>query len=117
MPRELLTVRAWCSIENDVRQSAGKKYYEYWVALLPQPEVSHKVNLTWENKVIDIPPSTAMELYETRQWTYETKDPVPLESFGATTRGPIGWRVLGRSGDKAAGANAGPFVENEDGWD
>ncbi|OBT82418.1 hypothetical protein VE02_08388 [Pseudogymnoascus sp. 03VT05] len=105
------------TIGNDIRQSAGKEFYEYWVALLPQSEVSHKVNLTWENKAIDIPPSTAMQLYETRQWSYETKNPVPLNSFGPTTRCPIGWRVLGRSGDKASDANVGLFVENDDEWE
>jgi hypothetical protein len=105
------------TIENDVRQSAGKEYYEYWVAFLPQSEVDHKVNLTWAEKTIDIPPSPAMQLYETRQWSYEAKDPVGLDSFGPTTRGPIGWRVLGRSGDKASDANVGLFVENDDEWE
>jgi hypothetical protein len=105
------------TIENDVRQSAGKVFYEYWVALLPQSEVNHQVNLTWAENTIDIPPSTAVQLYETRQWSYETKDPAPLDSFGPTTRGPIGWRVLGRSGDKASDANVGLFVENDDEWE
>ncbi|KAK5017435.1 hypothetical protein LTR16_001842 [Cryomyces antarcticus] len=37
------------TIENDIRQSAGKKSYEYWAALIPQSEVSpftrHKSSL------------------------------------------------------------------------
>jgi hypothetical protein len=91
------------SIENDVRQSAGKEYFELWSALIPQNVVNHQVQLLWASKTIDIPPATACQLYETRQWSYETKNPVPLESFGPTVRGPMGWRVLGRSGDKASG--------------
>ena len=43
------------TIENDIRQSAGKEFYEYWAALLPQSEVKHKINLLWSQQQIDIP--------------------------------------------------------------
>ena len=105
------------TIENDIRQSAGKEFYEYWAALLPQSEVSHKVQLLFSDRVIDIPPSSSMTLYETRQWSYETKNPVDLQSFGPTTKGPLGWVVLGRSGDKASDANVGLFVRRDDEWE
>jgi len=104
------------TIENDIRQSAGKEFFEYWAALIPQKEVSHQVKLLWEEKTIEVKPSESMELYSTRQWSYETKEPVKLESFGPTTRGPMGWRVLGRSGDKASDANVGFFVREDDEW-
>ena len=55
--------------------------------------------------------------YDTRQWSYETNDPKDLKSFGPTTRGPLGWVVLGRSGDKASDANVGFFVRRDDEWD
>jgi hypothetical protein len=102
-----------------VRESAGKEFYEYWAALIPQSEVRHQIQLLWSSQTIEIPPSTACKLYEDdkRQWSYETKDPVPLEKFGPTIRGPLGWRVLGRSGDKASHANVGLFVENDDEWE
>lgn len=105
------------TIENDLRQSAGKEFYEYWAALLPQVEVKHQVQLLFNSQTIHIPPSPACKPYETRQWSYETKDPVPLENFGPTIRGPLGWVVLGRSGDKASDANVGLFVRREDEWD
>jgi len=105
------------TIENDIRQSAGKEFYEYWAALLPQCEISHAVNLLWSGEALGIPPSPKMELYESRQWSYETRDPVDLTSFGPTTRGPLGWVVLGRSGDKASDANLGLFVRRDDEWD
>ena len=105
------------TIENDIRQSAGKEFYEYWAALLPQSEVSHQVQLLWSSQVLDIPPSPSMTLYEERQWSYETRNPVELSSFGSTTRGPLGWVVLGRSGDKASDANVGLFVRRDDEWD
>jgi hypothetical protein len=106
------------TIENDLRQSAGKEYFEYWAALIPQKEINHQVRLVWQdNKTIDIPPSPIMIEYPVQQWSYETKDPIPLSKFGPTTRGPIGWRVLGRSGDKAFDANVGLFVRHDDEWD
>ncbi|RDW77748.1 hypothetical protein BP6252_05801 [Coleophoma cylindrospora] len=105
------------TIENDIRQSAGKPFYEYWAALLKQDEINHKVQFLWDGQSVDVPPSKIMELYTTRQWSYETKDPLPLSSFGPTTRGPLGWRVLGRSGDKASDANIGFFVREADEWD
>jgi hypothetical protein len=105
------------TIENDIRQSAGKEFYEYWAALLPQSEVQHRINLLWADKAVDIPPTLNLRQYDERQWSYETKNPVPLTSFGPTTRGPLGWIVLGRSGDKASDANVGFFVRHNDEWD
>jgi hypothetical protein len=109
------------SIENDLRQSAPKEFFEYWAALLPQSEVRHSVELPWSQKSIAIPPAASCKdyglTYDTRQWSYETKDPVDLSSFGPTTRGPLGWVVLGRSGDKASDCNVGFFTRYEDEWD
>ena len=96
------------TIENDIRQSAGKEFFEYWAALLPQSEVKHKINVMWTNEQIDVPVANAVKTYTERQWSYETKSPVPLEKFGPTTRGPMGWTVLGRSGDKASGKLCSP---------
>lgn len=106
------------SIENDLRQSAGKPFFEYWAALLPQKEINHAVNLLFGAQArIEIPPPLQMKQYDVRQWSYETKDPVALDKWGPTTRGPMGWRVLGRSGDKASDANVGFFVREDDEWD
>ena len=91
------------TIENDIRQVAGKEFYEYWAALLPQSVVKHKVNTMWSNEQIDIPVPASVKDYDVRQWSYDTKDPAPLDSFGPTTRAPLGFVVLGRSGDKASG--------------
>ncbi|KAK3116448.1 hypothetical protein LTR53_003174 [Teratosphaeriaceae sp. CCFEE 6253] len=107
------------TIENDIRQSAGKEFYEYWAALLPQSEVKHRVRLMWAGgKAIDVSVPKCVEEYgykrEERQWSYETKTPVALESFGPTTWAPLGWVVLGRSGDKASDANIGFFTRHDD---
>ena len=52
-----------------------------------------------------------------KQHSSETSNPVPLQCFGETVNAPLGYRVLGRSGDKAADANVGFFVRNDDEWD
>lgn len=108
------------SIVPDQRQSAAKGIYEYWVALLPQSVVNHRTRLEWSDETIDIPPPTESATYPRQQQSYETKDPIDLSisnAFGPTTRGPLGWVVLGRSGDKASDANVGFFVRHDDEWD
>lgn len=96
------------SIENDLRQTSGKEFFEYWAALLPQSEVPHIVNLPWLERSISIAPASHLvdygKTYDTRQWTYDTPNPADLSSFGPTTRGPLGWIALGRSGDKSSDA-------------
>jgi len=89
------------TLGNDQRQSEGKLYYEYYVTLLPQAKVDHRVVLPWKNgETINITPCEDMKEYPRDQPSYETKDPVDVKSFGPTTRGPMGWIVGGRSGDK-----------------
>ncbi|PGH26442.1 hypothetical protein AJ80_01940 [Polytolypa hystricis UAMH7299] len=105
------------TVGNDLRLSAGKEFFEYWVALLPQSEVSHSVQLLWANQSIPIPPSPKAQVYETRQWSYDPKEPTALEKFGPTTRGPLGWVALGRSGDKASDCNIGLFARRDDEWE
>ncbi|KAK1078095.1 hypothetical protein LTR33_007522, partial [Friedmanniomyces endolithicus] len=106
------------TIENDIRQSAGKEFYEYWAALLPQREVRHRVHLIWDGRGVDIAVPEAVVEYGyqrgERQWSYETRSPVELGGFGPSTRAPLGWVVLGRSGDKASDANIGFFVRQDD---
>lgn len=105
-------------IGNDQRQSEGKIYYEYYVTLLSQSDIQHRVVLPWENnKTICVPPCSNMKEYARDQPSYETKDAVDLKTYGPTTRGPLGWIVGGRSGDKASDANVGFYVRYDDEWD
>lgn len=106
------------TLGNDQRQSEGKPFYEYYVTLLPQAEVKHRVELPWLGESVDIPvQKNIAAAYPRDQKSYETADAVDLGSFGPTTRGPLGWVVGGRSGDKASDANVGFFVRNDDEWD
>ncbi|KAG9256721.1 uncharacterized protein F5Z01DRAFT_485301 [Emericellopsis atlantica] len=105
------------SLDNDQRQSEGKEFFEYYVTLLPQSEVKHRVELPWMGKSIDIPVQNNVTTYPRDQKSYECAHPVDLTSYGPTTRGPLGWVVGGRSGDKASDANVGFYVRHEDEYD
>lgn len=105
------------SMDPDLRQAAAKNINEYWVALLPQSVIKHRAVLEWSGEAIDVPPPKVTHAYPLQQPSYETTSPVDLATFGPTTRGPLGWIVLGRSGDKASNANVGFFVRHDDEWD
>jgi hypothetical protein len=105
------------SIVPDSRQSSGKPIFEYWVSVIPQSVVRQRTHLEWSGEVIDIPAPTETKPYTKDQRSYETENPVDLSTFGPTTRGPLGWVVMGRSGDKASDANVGLFVRHDDEWD
>ncbi|KAJ2904557.1 hypothetical protein MKZ38_007756 [Zalerion maritima] len=106
------------TLGNDQRQSQGKPFWEYYVTLLPQSEVQHEVVLPWKGEKLEIPvQNNVRKEYPRDQESYETRDPVALSTFGPTTRGPLGWVVGGRSGDKASDANVGFYVRHHDEWD
>jgi len=106
------------SLGNDMRQAEGKPYYEYHPTLLPQSEFTQRVHLLWDNdKTIDMPLPPQFRTYDRQQPSYETKNPVDVNSFGETVRLPMGKIVLGRSGDKCSDANVGFFVRHDDEWD
>ncbi|KAH8738311.1 hypothetical protein BGZ61DRAFT_544692 [Ilyonectria robusta] len=101
----------------DMRTAVGRPFFEYWVSLMPQSFVEETAHLP-DGTIKNIPPPTLTKEYPREQPSYpETTDPADLSSFGPTTRGPLGWIVMGRSGDKSSNANLGLFVRNEDEWD
>ncbi|KAK7408814.1 hypothetical protein QQX98_009000 [Neonectria punicea] len=101
----------------DMRTAVGRPFFEYWVALMPQSFVEETAHLP-DGTIKKIPPPTKTQEYPREQPSYsETSNPVDLSSFGPTTRGPLGWIVLGRSGDKSSNANLGLFVRHDDEWD
>ena len=103
------------TVPPDLRPASAKSIFEYWPALIPQSVVQHRAVLEWENdRAIDIPAPKVTQTYPRKQNSYDTSSPADLSSFGPTTRGPMGWVVLGRSGDKASDANIGLFVRHDD---
>jgi hypothetical protein len=101
-------------VENGIRQPAGKKFYEYWAALLSRKRRSMiKSNSCGNSRPL-------MYLLHLR-WSYTAlvsglvrqKDPVNLSTFGPPTHCALGLVVLGRPGDKAWVANIGLFVHGK----
>lgn len=106
------------SLSNDLRQIVPKPYYEYWVALLQQSELNHRVHCLFEdNAIVKMEPPQTTQTYPRQQASYETENPVDLSTFGETVRAPLGYIVMTRSGDKASDCNVGFFVRNDDEWD
>ncbi|KAF2658611.1 DUF1446-domain-containing protein, partial [Lophiostoma macrostomum CBS 122681] len=109
------------SRSNDLRQSAPKPYFEYFVTLIPQSVCNHRVHLLFPSSSstplpipIPLPPKTSTY---GPQSSYETASPIPLSTFGPTTLAPLGYIALARSGDKASDSNVGFFVRRADEWD
>ncbi|KAJ5102412.1 hypothetical protein NUU61_004634 [Penicillium alfredii] len=106
----------------DLRQGFPRAIFEYYVSLLPQSAVQHRVHLPWKptasTQIVDIPPPPRTQIYPSRQPsqpTTHTDIMVDLQrDFGPTTRGPLGWIVHARSGDKGSDANCGFWVRHHD---
>jgi len=101
----------------DMRQAIGRPFFEYWVSLMPQSFVKETAHLP-DGTVIQIPSPTLTKEFEPRyQPSYETSNPIDLSTYGPTTRAPLGYITMGRSGDKSSNANLGLFVRHDDEWD
>ncbi|KAL1899815.1 hypothetical protein Sste5346_002681 [Sporothrix stenoceras] len=104
----------------DMRASVGRPFFEYWACLMPQEFVTETAHLP-DGTAVVIPspaPATTRE-YAREQPSGDTVNPVAdlAAAYGPTTRAPLGYVVLGRSGDKSSNANVGFFVRHEDEWD
>jgi hypothetical protein len=101
----------------DTRQGVPKPYYEYFVTVMPQSDVKHVAVIPSKDLRIDIPHPTDTLDFLFEQPSYETDNPIQLDTLGPTVRVPLGHIVHARSGDKGSDANVGFFVRNEDEWD
>ncbi|KAF2094597.1 DUF1446-domain-containing protein [Rhizodiscina lignyota] len=103
----------------DLRLGFPKPIFEYWVTLLPQSDIQHQVHLE-SGEAIDIPPPAldSTRTYPKQQPSQDvTARSVDMSRFGRTVRGPLGWIVHGRSGDKGSNCNVGFWVRHKDEWD
>lgn len=99
----------------DFRTGFPKPIFEYYVTLLPQADVEHRVHL-WDDSSFVIPPPPETKTWPAQQPSQAvTKD--AKSDFGLTTRGPLGWIVHARSGDKGSNANVGFWCRHKDEWD
>lgn len=98
----------------DLRMGFPKPTFEYYVTLLPQADINHRVHLPWKNQTVDIPPPPASKEYPPQPSEAITRTPSTAEAFGPTIPGPLGWIVHARSGDKGPDANCGFWVRHAD---
>ena len=104
------------TIHLDIRQGMPKPIYEYYVTLLPQADVEHKVHL-WDGSSFIVPPPSQTRTYPSQQPSEPVAKDLEVVDFGETVRGPLGWIVHARSGDKGSNANVGFWVRFRDEWD
>ncbi|KAK5085568.1 hypothetical protein LTR05_004854 [Lithohypha guttulata] len=97
----------------DFRQGFPKPFFEYYVALLPQSDVQHK--LYFRNEDTTIEPPTVTKIYPERQpSSLGPNISVNMQNFGPTERVPLGTIVNARSGDKGSDCNCGFWVRHAD---
>ncbi|RFU27572.1 hypothetical protein B7463_g8745, partial [Scytalidium lignicola] len=96
----------------DFRQGIPKPIFEYYVTLLPQNDLHHVVHLH-DERAIAISPPTITKIYPSQQPSHDTTI-LAHKDFGETVRGPLGWIVHARSGDKGSNANVGFWVRHQD---
>jgi hypothetical protein len=70
----------------------------------------------WDESSFVIPPPAKSKTYTAQQPSQLATENEKTE-FGPTTRGPLGWIVHARSGDKGSNANVGLWVRHKDEWD
>jgi hypothetical protein len=99
----------------DFRLGIPKPVYEYYVTLLPQESVRHVLHMH-DGRSLDISPPAVTKIYPVQQPSQATAT-VLRAYFGETVRGPMGWLVNARSGDKGSNANIGFWVRHRDEYD
>ncbi|KAI6805232.1 DUF1446-domain-containing protein [Hortaea werneckii] len=115
----------------DLRQAFPKPVFEYYVTLLPQTAIRHRVHL-WQNinndvdnagreaeeqRVREIAPPEQCKEFPAQQPSQAATTAPTRGNFGPTTRGPLGWIVHARSGDKGSDCNVGFWVRFRDEWE
>jgi hypothetical protein len=97
----------------DFRQGIPKPYFEYYVTLLDQTKVSHKLHFGGRETLIPAP--TLTRRFPERQPSQAiTNMQIDLSKFGPTERAPLGSIVQARSGDKGSDCNCGFWVARQD---
>lgn len=105
------------TVHLDFRQGMpGKQVFEYYVTLMSQDAINHVAHLHDGTEVPISPPSRTKTWSRQQPSEPETKAPVKMVSFGSTVRGPLGWLVHARSGDKGSDANLGLWVRTAEEW-
>ncbi len=103
-----------------MRTADPKTFFVYYPCIMPQDEIEEAVHLldkggeVKQSLSVTRPPK--YEALEKRE-SYDTANPVPLDSFGPTKSMPLGNIVIGRSGDKGPNVNMGLFTDQPEIWE
>ncbi|KAF2769751.1 DUF1446-domain-containing protein [Teratosphaeria nubilosa] len=97
------------------KTAVPKPFQEYFPTIIPQPtQRIHFSDARIES--LEVPPPTTITKDLPSQPSYETSDPIPLESFGPTSKAPLGKIIFARAGDKGSNCNVGFFPRHESVW-
>jgi hypothetical protein len=96
----------------DFRQGIPKAVQEYFVTLIPQSDIHHVVHME-DGRLLDIAGPPVTRTFPKQQPSHHSSL-VAASHFGETIRGPLGWLVHARSGDKGSNANVGFWVRYQD---
>ncbi|KAK5994826.1 hypothetical protein PT974_03212 [Cladobotryum mycophilum] len=105
----------------DVRTLVPKPFAGYYPCLVSQNEIEESVTIFGDNssdernRHVVGPPKNTEALAP--RLSYETANPISVDSFGPTVLRPLGDVALGRSGDKGANINIGLFVQTAEQWE
>ncbi|KAL4808373.1 hypothetical protein BDV18DRAFT_167928 [Aspergillus unguis] len=94
----------------DFRTMDPRMFMEIFPGIIDLKNLPHRVHIGEE--VIDIPHHTNTAPPPLHRPSYETSNPVALDSFGQTKAVPLGSIVHARSGDKGNNVNVGFFVRS-----
>lgn len=72
---------------------------------------------THENTILTIHPPNITKTYQRQQSSQPGRNSASNKDFGETVRGPLGWLIHARSGDKGSNANIEFWVRHQDGYE
>lgn len=105
---------------SDHRTAIPKPYISYYPAIYPQSSLKTSINTIepgrtpGEIEIVNVPTTPPPRFEELiKRESYETRNPVNLQSFGQMARARLGDMALARSGDKGGNANIGFFIPTQ----
>lgn len=101
----------------DLRTAAPTPFMEYWPGRVRQAHLPLTVSFVGEGEDSTItapPPDADTTAPRVASDDYDSTAPPGALQQGETVRGPLGWVVHARSGDKGGNANVGLFVRHAD---
>ncbi|KAK5173983.1 uncharacterized protein LTR77_001062 [Saxophila tyrrhenica] len=90
------------------------QYQEYFPTLIPQPTTM--IHFSTSDSSVEVLPPTKTLPEKLVQPSYEPSSPLAVDSFGPTTRMPLGRILHARAGDKGSNCNVAFFPVHDEAW-